>query len=141
MRSTDSLPAPRCILAFMPSAITLTPVFALIFATVWSGASLNASVPSRISVLLSPPINFAAFSITTSSTCSGAEIFGSMPTTPSPFQAVSAGKIKVATCPGGALAAAIASAPSGPTVLDVVVALTQAETGLANPTMSEVRGA
>jgi hypothetical protein len=56
-------------------------------------------------------------------------------------QAVSAGRISVATWPGAALAACTARAPSDATTFAFVLECTQAETGRASPAMSEASGA
>jgi hypothetical protein len=57
------------------------------------------------------------------------------------FQAVSAGRMRVAILPGVFLASAIACAPSLETSSAFLEVLTQSETGAAIPSMSEVRGA
>ncbi len=57
------------------------------------------------------------------------------------FQAVSAGKIRVAIWPGGVRAAAIASAPSRATDAASGDVLTHDENGRAAPSMSDVSGA
>ena len=56
-------------------------------------------------------------------------------------QAVSAGRIKVAICPGVCRAASIAKAPSAATVPALGEVLTQCDMGAATPSMSEVSGA
>ena len=55
------------------------------------------------------------------------------------FQAVSAGRIRVAIC--APFAAAIAAAPSAATDLASGEVRTQADIGLASPSISEVSGA
>jgi hypothetical protein len=55
-------------------------------------------------------------------------------------QAVSPGRISVATLPGGVIAAAIASAPSRATSCAVGEVFTQPENGFAAVSMSEVSG-
>ena len=57
------------------------------------------------------------------------------------FQAVSAGRIRVAICGGALLAAAIAAAPSAATDLESGEVRTQDDIGRARPSMSEVSGA
>ena len=57
------------------------------------------------------------------------------------FQAVSPGNISVAISPGFLLATFIASNASSPISFDDLLVLTQLETGLAIPSMSEVKGA
>ena len=57
------------------------------------------------------------------------------------FQAVSAGRIKVAICGGELFAAAIAAAPSAATDFAFAEVRTQADIGRARPSMSEVKGA
>ena len=56
-------------------------------------------------------------------------------------QAVSAGRIRVAICPGVCRAAWIASAPSAAIVRELGEVLTQCDMGAATPSMSEVSGA
>ena len=60
---------------------------------------------------------------------------------PASFQAVSAGRIRVAICGGEPLAAAIAAAPSAETDLASGDVLTHSDIGRASPSMSEVSGA
>ena len=57
------------------------------------------------------------------------------------FQAVSAGRIRVAICAGALLAAAIAAAPSAETDFASGEVRTQDDIGRASPSMSEVSGA
>src|SRR5215208_7172936 len=54
------------------------------------------------------------------------------------FQEASAGRIKVATRPGGVIAAATAAAPSRATERELAEVRTQSEKGHATPSMSEV---
>ena len=54
--------------------------------------------------------------------------------------AVSAGRISVAICPGGLRAAAIAAAPSGPTLATSAVVLTQSDIGPAMAWISDLSG-
>ena len=73
--------------------------------------------------------------------CFGFSMAGKGATPEPSFQAVSAGRIKVATWPGAASAAAIAAAPSAATDFASGEVRTQDETVLAAPSMSEVSGA
>ncbi len=63
------------------------------------------------------------------------------PTSPPSFHAVSAGRISVAICPGGVIAACTAAAPSAPTRADEPLVRTQCETARARPSVSAVSGA
>ena len=67
---------------------------------------------------------------------------GWRPTVSAPSsQVTSAGRIKVATCPGGPMAAATAAATSSPTVAGSVEEWTQPDTPLAIAAMSDCSGA
>jgi hypothetical protein len=57
------------------------------------------------------------------------------------FQAVSAGRIRVAICGGELFAAAIAAAPSAATDLAFGEVRTHSDIGRARPSMSDVSGA
>ena len=62
-------------------------------------------------------------------------------TTPPSFQAVSAGRISVAICPGAVFAACTAAAPSAPTLADEALVRTQCDAARARPSVSAVSGA
>jgi hypothetical protein len=62
------------------------------------------------------------------------------PTSPPSLQAVSAGRISVAICPGGVFAACAAAAPSAPTLADDAVVRTQCADARARPSASAVSG-
>ena len=62
-------------------------------------------------------------------------------TTPPSFQAVSAGRISVAICPGAVFAACTAAALSAPTLALEALVRTQWEAARARPSVSAVSGA
>jgi hypothetical protein len=106
-----------------------------------SPSARTARPVTRISVG-SPERSTRAASTTTSGAGGSGLAGGGTGTGPEPsFQAVSAGRISVAICPGGMLAAAIAAAPSAAMPCASGEVLTQCDDGRANPSMSEVSGA
>ena len=111
-RSTGGTPAPRSIRVGKTSASSFVPVAAAIFPAATSAGSRNARPPSR-SALDPRPRSTLAISSTISAFATGAAggAGGGAGCAPSPHD-TSAGRISVATWPGGPLAAAIASAAS-----------------------------
>ena len=140
MRSIGTRPAPRSMRRLKVCARMRAPVFAAMRPASSRPFSRSAG-PVMSSTAGSPERSARAASFTASSFTlarAGAAGTGAGPEPSS--HAVSPGRIKVATCPGGVIAAAMAAAPSAATVMAVGEVLTQPENGLAAVSMSEVSG-
>ena len=134
-------PAPRSIRRLKVCASSLQPVLPAMRAASSRPFSRNAR-PVSSSTAGSPERSTRAASFTAS--FGDARPFGGrghlVPGPVPSSHAVSPGRINVATCPGGCIAAAIAAAPSSATVFAVGEVFTQPENGFAAVSMSEVSG-
>jgi hypothetical protein len=124
-----------------PAASSRHPVFAAMRPAHASERSVRPSPPSSSSEPAPCASSRADSTMRSGDTRSGGRRAGVTATPSASFQAVSAGRISVATWPGACRAAAIAAAPSCATVRDDADVRTQCETGRAMPSMSEVSGA
>ena len=90
----------------------------------------------------SPLLSILAAAVTAScDTGTGRVAAGVSATVAAGPHAVSAGRMSVAICPGTALAAAIAAAPSAATFCEFAEVRTQCDMGRARPSISDVSGA
>ena len=127
--------------ALLNSAINWHPVFAAM-RPASSSARLRTPIPPSSRAEGPLPRKASAAALTASGATSGRARGARAIAGPSAaFQAVSAGRISVAICPGAVHAASTASAPSAATVRDEVDVFTQSDIGRATPSMSEVSGA
>ena len=140
MRSIEMRPAPRSMRRLKVCASSLHPVLPAMRAASSSPFSRSAR-PVSSSTAGSPERSTRAASFTASSlTFARSGIAGTFAGPVPSSHAVSPGRISVATCPGGFIAAAIAIAPSSATVFAVGEVFTQPENGFAAVSMSEVSG-
>src|SRR5580693_9303097 len=128
MRSITTFPDPRDSRGAKVSHSRRAPVAAAMRPAASRPGPCRAGPRSRIEVFLPERRARATRSTTADDTVAGAGL-GSAAAGPSAaFQAVSAGRIRVATWPGGEHAAATARAPSAATVLELTDECTQPET-------------
>src|SRR5690625_3697214 len=105
-------PAPRCMRVGKHSANTRAPVFSAIFETAISAGSRSARPPSK-KATCSSPARISAMALMASSPAAGGRGgAGGVSTWPPSPHDTSAGRISVATWPGGPWAAAMASTAS-----------------------------
>ena len=141
MRRTCGRPAPRAKRAFAPSLKRPQPVFPAIRPAICRPSSVKAG-PARSNVVFLPLLSISAAPLTALSlTLARVDVGRAVTTFSAGPQAVSAGRIKVAICPGACVAASIAAAPSAATSRELSDVRTQWDMGRATPSISEVSGA
>lgn len=141
MRSIGMRPAPRSMRRLKVCASILAPVLAQMRAAS-SSPRWRSAGPASNSREVSPACKASAAARTASAETREGGATGGTGAGPEPsFQAVSPGRISVATWPGGLRAAAIAAAPSAATRRASGEVRTHPEKGRAAVSMSEVSGA
>ena len=139
-RAISGMPAPRRIREMKVSLMMRAPVFcAILFAR---ARRSSVKIPFIRITAGFPECNACAAASTPEAFTGCGAIFGSGSAFTSVlFQAVSAGRIRLATCPGGLIDACTASAPSRATSSADSDTLSQPLTGAAIPATSELKGA
>ena len=137
MRSTDGSPAPRSMRVGNTSANSLAPVFAAMRPSTISASARRARPPSRKAFLPGPCSAWATAATTASSAAGGAGLGGTACGTPPSPQETSAGRMSVATLPGGPMHWVMASAASRPSAAVLWDVRTQGDTLRATVSMSD----
>ena len=142
MRCVTTRPAPRCSRALLNSLSSAQPLRAAMRPASCSAGSRTPTPPSSSAVR--PPLaqrRGRGLHRGLAHAGRGGDGGGHGAGPSASFQAVSAGRIRVAIRPGGVRATCTARAPSRATSRDVAEVCTQSDIGRATPSMSEVSGA